>query len=264
MRRYYRSWIAGLCGLMMTGAVMAQEDQKDPAMMRLDPRAIEIVEAAASTLASQEALAVNWFVSFDQVVDGREKLTRLRSGRSVVVRPDKYYAYAEQEEGLREFFYDGLGLTVYLPDDNAYAHKPYLGSFEDLASVIRQEHGESLPIWQVLVSDFADEFLGDVTDAAYLGVKRITGIEVHHVALSSYEGDLQMWISTDPVQPVPLLLVGTNPYQQGWPQFRAYFNDWDFSPEIEDDTFTFFVDDEVNRLVWPKQRDDGDVNGGDN
>ncbi|TCL08101.1 hypothetical protein BXY66_0134 [Shimia isoporae] len=264
MRLDFGKWIAVFCGLAIAGAAAAQEEPKDPATMRLDPRAVEVVEAAASTLASQETIGVNWFVSFDQVIDGREKLTILRSGRAVVARPDKYYAYAEQEEGLREFFYDGLGLTVFLPDENAYAHKPYLGSFEDLADVILQEHGESLPIWQVLVSDFADEFLGDVTDAAYLGVKRIAGNEVHHVALSSYEGDLQMWISTDPVNPVPMLLVGTNPYAQGWPQFRAYFNDWDFAPDIGDDTFTFYADDEVNRLVWPKQQDRGDAIGGGN
>ncbi|MGR3713313.1 MAG: DUF2092 domain-containing protein [Shimia sp.] len=246
-------WLAVLSlGVGITSAT-AQDSNVEPETLRLDPQAIEIVELAASTLSSQEALAVNWFVSFDQVIDGREKLTHVRSGRAVVARPDRYYAYAEQEEGLREFFFDGLGLTVYLPDENAYVHKPFLGGFDELADVIRQEHDESLPIWQVLVPDFAEQFLGDVTSAAYLGVKPIAGQQAHHVALSSYDGDLQMWVSTDPVNPVPIMLVGTDPYSQGWPQFRGYFSDWDFAPELDEDSFTFYPDDEADRLVWPKQ-----------
>ncbi|SFL30307.1 DUF2092 domain-containing protein [Shimia haliotis] len=249
---------AAVFAFAIASASAADEGAPPPDGQRLDPRALEVVEMSAAAMAAQETMAVNWFVSFDQVIDGREKLTHLRSGRALVARPDKYYAYAEQDDGLREYFYDGLGLTVFLPEGNAYAHKPFFGPFEDLAAVIQKEHGESLPIWQVLVSNFSDEFLSDVTDAAYLGVKRVTGIEVHHVALSSYDGDLQMWISTEADNPVPVMLVGTNPYAQGWPQFRAYFSDWDFAPVLTEDSFTFFADEDVTRLVWPKKQDGGE------
>ncbi|WP_270726697.1 DUF2092 domain-containing protein [Shimia sp. Alg240-R146] len=262
MRRFNAKWLIAFVLALSAGAGLAQETQEendtpaDPAMMRLDPRAIEIVESVATVLTTQETVAVNWLVSFDQVIDGREKLTHVRSGRAMVARPDNYYAYVEQEEGSREFFFDGYGLTVHLPEKNAYTHMPFFGTFDELTEAVREEHSESLPIWKVLVPDFADEFLGDITAAAYLGVKRVAGIEVHHVAMSSYQEDLQMWITTDPVNPVLAMIVGTNPYEQGWPQYRAYFSNWEFAPDITEDSFTFYPEDEDDRLVWPKRNND--------
>ncbi|KPA21006.1 hypothetical protein shim_29220 [Shimia sp. SK013] len=268
MRRFYAKWLLAFVLALSAGAGFAQEAQEDggepadPSMMRLDPRAIDIVESVATVLTAHETLAVNWLVSYDQVIDGREKMTLFRSGRTMMVRPDKYYAYVEQEEGLREFFFDGYGLTVHLPELNAYTHMPYFGTFDELTKAVRDEHSESLPVWKVFVPDFADQFLGDITAAAYLGIKRVAGIEVHHVAMSSYQEDLQMWITTDPVNPVLKMIVGTNPYEQGWPQYRAYFSDWDFAPEIAEDSFTFYPDDEDDRLVWPKRN--SDVTEGEN
>ncbi|MGR3637902.1 MAG: DUF2092 domain-containing protein [Shimia sp.] len=259
MRRFYAKWLLAFVLALSAGAGLAQDVQEesgesaDPELMQLDPRAIEIVESVATVLTTHETAAVNWLVSSDQVIDGREKVTRFRSGHAMVARPDKYYAYVEQEEGLREFFYDGYGLTVHLPELNAYTHMPFFGTFSELTEAVRDEHSESLPIWKVLVPDFADEFLGDITAAAYLGVKRVAGKEVHHVSLSSYQEDLQMWITTDPVNPVLKMIVGTNPYEQGWPQYRVYFSDWEFAPNITEDSFTYYPDDDADRLVWPKR-----------
>ena len=46
----------------------------------LDAEAIELARASAEFLASRPAMSFNWFVSYDEVRDGREKLTYMRSG----------------------------------------------------------------------------------------------------------------------------------------------------------------------------------------
>lgn len=254
-------------GLGAVGAVSAQSDtgqsvegqlENAPTdtsnnVPEIDPIAIEWVEAVSASIVSKERLSVSWFVSFDQVVDGREKITHIRSGMAALVRDDQYYARVEQEGGPREFFFDGLGVTVYLPDENSYVHKPFLGDFEQLAETITQEHDARLPIWQVLVPDTADELLRDVTAAAYLGEKMLAGKLVHHVALSTYKEDLQLWILGGEAEPVLQMMVGTNPYEQGWPQYRAYFTDWNFDPEFDEDMFTYYPNEDAVRLVWPKQ-----------
>ncbi len=237
---------------------LAQSDdgnEANPVAEEIDPVAIKWVEAATGTLAAQSALAVNWFVSFDEVIDGREKITHIRSGQVALRRNYQYYAYAEQDSGAREYFFDGLGLTVYLPEEKAYVHKSFLGDFEQLADMIGQEHDVALPIWQILVPDAASELLSNVTSATYLGQRRVAGAMLHHVAMSTYDYDVQLWISDDAEKPVPVMMVGTEPYAQGWPQFRAYFSDWDFAPELDEDTFTFYPDEDDIRLNWPKSDD---------
>lgn len=235
--------VAGLTGLT---PALAQDDS------RLSARAVELVEVATANIAQAGEISVSWFVSFDQVVDGREIVTHIRSGDALLARGRGYYAYAEQESGAREFFYDGAALTVNLVNRDAYVSAPFVGTFEQLAERVAAEYDTALPIWQVLVDNAADQFLGDVTDAAYLGQKRVAGQNVHHVALSGYDLDLQMWISvSEPA--VPVMIVGTNPYEQGWPQFRAYFTNWDFAPEIEEGTFTYVPGEETSRLSWPKR-----------
>ncbi|SFL49467.1 DUF2092 domain-containing protein [Shimia aestuarii] len=236
-----------LCGPLQ--AQEASEAQETPA---IDTEAVRWVRAAAQTVAEQPNLAVNWFVSFDEVADGREIVTHVRSGTVLLARGQGYYAYAEQEQGTREFFFDQSVLTVYLAEQNAYVDVPFLGSFDDLADRIAAEYDSALPIWQMLVTDNGDRLLEGVTAAAYLGVKRFAGQTSHHIALSTYDFDLQLWVS-DAEQPVPLMMVGTEPYKQGWPQFRAYFSDWDFDPELSEDAFSFVADDDATRLVWPKQ-----------
>lgn len=225
----------------------AQEDA------RLSARAVQLIEAATATIAQAEEISVNWFVSFDRVVDGREIVTHMRSGDVILARGRGYYAYAEQEAGTREFFYDGESLTVNLVERDAYVSAPFAGTFEQLAERVAAEYDTALPIWQVLVANGAEHMLGDVTAAAYLGQKRVAGRDVQHVALSTYEMDLQLWISIGD-KPVPVMMVGTNPYEQGWPQFRAYFTDWNFDPEIGDDAFTFVPGEDSSRLSWPRPR----------
>ncbi|WP_197922567.1 hypothetical protein [Thiosulfatihalobacter marinus] len=63
-----------------------------------------MIEAAIATIAQAAEISVNWFVSFDQVVAGREIATHMRSGDVILARGRGYYACAGQETGVREFF----------------------------------------------------------------------------------------------------------------------------------------------------------------
>ena len=68
----------------------------------------------------------------------------------------------------------------------------------------------------------------DIEAAAYLGVTLIAGEEVHHLAFSELNEDWQIWISTNDEAPVPIMIIGTDPYRQGWPQYRAHLQNWSF------------------------------------
>lgn len=218
----------------------------------IEPLAMEIAEAAVNYIAEKQRLAVDWFVSFDVVVDGREKLTYSRSGRNVLARGEGFYAFSELGDETREYYYDFSRFTVYDVEGNAYATTPFRGAFGDLTERVADEYDIRLPIWTLMSADPGLELLGSVTAAAYLGTTRIAGHPAHHLAMSDYESDWQLWVSTNADAPELLMLVGTNPYEQGWPQYRAYFSNWDFDPDIDPSQFVFEPGETAEPMVWPK------------
>lgn len=223
--------------------------QEDPVV---DPKVIEILESANKFLAAQDTISVNWFASQDTVVDGREKVTQTRSGFNLISRDVGFFSYTESGLKTREFYFDRENFRIVDVGENAYVSAPFDGSFEALVERVRAEYDVVLPIWSVLSNRPSSELLDGAEAAAYLGTTRIAGREAYHLALSDYDGDWQVWISTDPDRPELLMLVGTDPYTQGWPQYRVFFSDWNFSPEIEDGAFTYVPDEDAEPMSWPK------------
>ncbi len=236
-----------LCTVFL--AASAQADEDVPA---LDPQAVGLLTNAASFLAEQQKLSFNWFVSFDVVVDGREKITYLRSGYNILSRGEGFYSFSESGDGVREYFHDNAVMAIAYPGKNAFVSTPFDGTLEELVERLRGEYDVILPIWEMLSKTSSDDLLRETKAAAYLGTTLIAGREAHHLAFADYDQDWQVWISTDESKPLPLMIVGTNPYKQGWPQYRAYFTDWDLEPEIIEGQFSFVPDEDDIRVSWPK------------
>lgn len=230
--------------------VFAQSNSETPPA--IDPEAVEIAERAVEHLTLQPDVSVGWFVSYDVVIDGREKVTYTRSGENRLARGTGFYSYAESRDRLREYFFDGGTFWIHNIEDNAYAELPFAGQFDELVERIRIEYDIALPIWELMSRDGTGRILEGLEAAAYLGETRLAGRPAHHLAFATYDQDWQVWISTDEANPVIFSLVGTNPYEQGWPQYRAYFHDWDFSPSFEEGSFSFTPPDDAIRMALPK------------
>ncbi|UWQ89599.1 DUF2092 domain-containing protein [Aliisedimentitalea scapharcae] len=227
-------------------------DNTGPADDPIDAQARDLIQAATDFLSNQDKLQVNWFVTYDTVVDGREKLTDVRSGFTFLSRSEGFVSATENGLKSRDFYFDGAAFYIVDPDANSYVLAPFEGSYEDLIVRIRDEYDMALPIWSILSNRSKGEWLESAESAAYLGVTRIAGREVHHIAASNYDHDWQLWISTDAERPELVMLVGTDPYQQGWPQYRVYFHDWVFDPDYDPNVFAYTPDEDASRMAWPK------------
>ena len=245
------AWALALCTSVCPGA-WAQEAETEGLGPRFDPEAVEIAAAAADFLARQPRIALDWFVSYDVIVDGREKITYTRSGTNLLSRGEGFYAYSENRDRVREYFYDGGAFWLHNVEDDAYVEIPFAGSFETLVERIRVEYDIPLPIWELLSRAGTDGLLAEVEAAAYLGETLFAGRPVHHLAFAQYDQDWQVWVSTDPERPEIVALIGTDPYTQGWPQYRAYFHNWDFDPEFAEGAFTFEPGPDAIRMALPK------------
>lgn len=206
---------------------------------RLDERAIALMRRSAKFLAAQSAMSFNWFVSYDEVIDEREKITFMRSGSNLLVRDKGFYSRAEGENGVREWRYDGQQVAFVAPAENYYASAEFKQGFDALVDSARENMGSEIPLYAIMRRGLPERLEEGLKGAAYLGITRVADQEVHHLAFSEEEEDWQVWISTDEQQPVPLVIVGTEPKKLGWPQYRAYLTDWTFTPEYDAALFKY-------------------------
>ncbi|MEM7668387.1 MAG: DUF2092 domain-containing protein [Pseudomonadota bacterium] len=214
------------------------EDDDPP----IDPKAAEIVKTAFDFLAGQPAVQVNWFITYDRIFEGRERVTFVRSGANTLARGKGFRSYAEHENQVREYVYDGQTFTVAVPERDFYARAPAAGDFDTLVDDLKERFDLVLPLWSIMSASSSGDFFADVERASYLGTTLINGRSAHHIAFSEYSEDFQVWIAADEERPVPLMIVGTDPYEQGWPGYHAYLYDWNFAPELGDDFFAFAPD----------------------
>lgn len=213
--------------------------ENEPAVEAETPDPIELARATALFLASQPAMSFDWFVSFDEVVEGREKITHVRSGSNVIDREKGFYSRTERGDNVRDYYYDGTTFTVVGPDEGFYSSGSFDKGFDTLIDVASERTDKPLVVWSIMSPTLGEDRGQEFDGAAYLGTTIFAGEVAHHLAFSEYDEDWQIFISTDPERPVPLLIVSTDPYSKGWPQYHAYFMNWDLEPEIAEGAFTY-------------------------
>ncbi|MEL6574880.1 MAG: DUF2092 domain-containing protein [Pseudomonadota bacterium] len=246
--------LALICASSMNAPWAAAQDQSteqaqeapaaesDEAAEPEEPDAEAIVLDSVEFLAGLPAFGFNWFVSYDVVDDGREKLTFTRSGSNLIVRGEGFSASSEEGFKLRDYYYDGETFTVSAPEEDFYASRKFDQGFEALVVALRERTDTVLPLWTIMAEDLPDRMVTGADLAAYVGLTRIGGVVAHHIAFAGYQEDWQIWIADDPDAPVPIYIVGTESDEKGWPQYRAWLSDWDLAPETTPEQFVFTPD----------------------
>jgi len=207
------------------------------AAAEIDP-AIHLMFEAAAFLAGQERLAVDWFITYDEVHQGREKITYVRSGSHLLERGKRLSVRWEDGTKIRGFHYDGETAAFHAADIASYVSGPYSGTVDALVELAHEDYGLTIPVMELFADDLPEAAMAEVEAAAYLGETLVAGRPAHHLAFAGPDEDWQIWIAAEG-DPVILMLVGTDPYQQGWPSWRAHFYHWDFAPDLSGGAFAF-------------------------
>ena len=117
-------------------------------------------------------------------------------------------------------------------------------------------------MWELFSTKLEEDFLSDVIAGDYNGKTLVAGRLAHHLSFRERDAHWQIWIAADEAEPVPLMLVGTDPYKQGWPQYHLFLYDWDFTNKAEPGRFFSFVPDdgltqvEISRLRYAPDDED--------
>ena len=205
----------------------------------LDPRAMEVLQAMSATLAGADALTVGAKALYDVVQPGGIAIKIGQKSRVQLKRPNKLHARVQRDDGTRrQLWFDGKTATVYDPDANTYSVIDAPGTIDGMFRKLSDEYGVDVPLSDLLLADPYTAFKEHLISAAYLGKRRVGGVEAHHLSFESQGADFQLWVTADG-RALPLRFAITYATEPGEPEFLAMLRHWRLTPYIDDGVFTF-------------------------
>ncbi len=204
----------------------------------LEPNTTEVLQFMSDYLAATEAFSVNADVDFEVVARTGQKLQFSSYASLVMQRPSGLYLQRRGAVADAEIFFDGSQITLFGRQINTYAQQALTGTVDDAILTIEAETGLPFPGADLLFADPYAVLSDGVESSLYLGTGYIDGVEVHHLAFRKAEVDWQIWVQTGDV-PLPMKYVITTKWLTGAPQYEIRLRDWNTTPQIAANRFTF-------------------------
>jgi len=155
-------------------------------------------------------------------------------------RPDNLYLELDSWDGDEvTLFIDGETITVASDYDGrqVYDFTPQTGDVNESLDFVAGVTGGPRELDNFLSEDFTDS-LDNMQSGLALGESTIAGILCDHLAVRSDVKDAQVWVERGD-EPKPWRILITHREEPAQPRFWVQFDEWDFSPEINESTFRY-------------------------
>jgi hypothetical protein len=203
----------------------------------IEPDAATVLASMSSYLGGLQSFTAQYDVEIDTVSYEGEKLQFSSSGELTVQRPNKLYVTRKGAIVDAEFILDGTAVTIFGSNLNGYIQFPAT-SIEEAVDTIRENTGFDAPGADLLSAKPLDPEATDVLSGVHVGMAYVGGAEVHHLAFRGKTVDWQLWVQAGD-QPLPLKYVITNKWVTGAPEYTLRLLNWNSSPQIDANRFTF-------------------------
>jgi hypothetical protein len=225
--------------LLSGGAALAAGDAPAAAAAEQDPDAKAILLTMANFLAKAPAFSVTMRSGYDAIQADGQYIEFGERRRVLLQRPDRVRVEVERSDGDRGMvLFDGKGITVFKADDNVFARVEKPGTVDSALVYLVRDLQLTMPMARMFHTGFPQEMEKLLTAISYVEEDALFDVPTDHLAVRSAEVDLQVWIAQGE-QPLPRRVILTYKNAPGQPQFRADLSDWDLSPKVAADSFTF-------------------------
>lgn len=198
-----------------------------------------ILMRMADFMAKAPGFSVGLRSSYDVYQQSGEKIEFSQKRKITVVRPDRLRVEVEESNADRHLVvYDGKQISIASPNQNVYAQTPKPGTVDDAVVYFVRDLKMKLPLAVLLLTTAPEELEKRTQSLAYVEKTDILGVPAHHLAGRTDSVDYQVWVA-DGEKPLPLRVVLTYRTEEGQPQFRGEFSDWNMAPEASAATFAF-------------------------
>lgn len=241
-RSLWRSLLLGIAIVMSftTGPVMG-------ATIGSDPEANKILQSMSSYLGKTKAFGIEADIDVEIVSQNGQKLQLSSYSTILVERPNKFNMTRKGLISDAQFIYDGKNLTIYGKNLNFYTRIEADGAIDSALRAYEFETGLPVPGADLLLSDSYAILTEGVDSSTYIGTAYVNGIECHHLAFREAKVDWQIWVKTGD-KPVPMKYIITTKWHTAAPQYQIRFRNWDTSPDIKKDQFSFAIPDGAREL----------------
>jgi hypothetical protein len=226
-------------------AVESSTQDADRERMHAEARAEDLkevlaeLELAADFLAAQQNLYFEAALGYDVLQANGQKLEFGGSRKITMRRPDRARVHAESREGTEvTLFFDGKSISIDLAHENAYVSVEKPGSLDAAFDYLAEDLGVPTPLADLLSNNFYEDIVDRIVAGFVVGESEIGNTKCIHVAFSTEDIDVQMWIE-DSDRPLPLRLVITYREAEGSPQFWAQLMNWNLKPKTPDSLFAY-------------------------
>lgn len=253
-RRWAALGLAVLVGL--AGAARAADPAAPPASTppaqadEVDADALALVNRFGAFLAAQPRFGFELELSYEVQQQDEQRLEFGSFRRYTVRRPDHLRVdELRRSGGARELYFDGDQLTVWVPDEKAYALAK-LAKHRDLdetLDLVRDALDIAVPLGDLLRSDPTARLEEHMVSAYVVGRENLAGVACDHVAWRTDEVDGELWIAAGE-RPLAQRVVIHYRDLDGQPRFSAQFRSWTFEPEAADATFRFAPPGDAERV----------------
>ena len=221
----------------------------EPSVSIRDEQALAIVSRMTERIAGAERLAMHGEIAWDVVqADGRT--LEFGATRNVVMRrPDRLRVDMQpREAGPQRLLYDGSQLVLQDLDHEVYATVARSGPVDDIVAYAGERLGVPVALAEFLSPDLPKLLTEKIDDAAYVGEATVDGELCDHVSLRNEIAGMQLWVARE--DSLPRRITITYEHEEGQPQFRARFSDWDLAPKTPDSVFTFEPPKDAERIAF--------------
>lgn len=235
--RFAISLIAACTGTLgIPIKTLAQVAPESPTFPTEDAQAI--LKKACSALIAKPAFTVDVDINYDNVLDSDSKVQYSAFQQLTVKRPNQLKADYMGDERNRIVYYDGKTFTILDKKLNLFATSPAPATIDAAIATIAEKQDIIIPLSDLLVSDPCQKIIPNIKNSIYVGFNMVNRVPSYHFLFAGKENDFQLWISDDP-EPVLQKVVITYRDLPGAPQYTAILSNWNFNPQISDNTFRF-------------------------
>jgi hypothetical protein len=138
--------------------------------------------------------------------------------------------------GAKAMWYRNDNLTIFDPPHMVHASLPVPGSIDAMVAQVAKNERLSLPLSDLVLSDPCAKIQSADVFGGYVGVNDVNGVPCDHIAFSSAQADLQLWL-TRTEKPLPLKFVINYRTEPASPQYISVLSNWKFPKEIPSSVF---------------------------
>jgi len=201
-------------------------------------------------LAQAKQFSVSLRVGYDVLQETGQKVEFGESRKITLARPDRIRVDVERSDGEKALvLFDGQEITVFSPKEKVFARSAKPGDVDSAILHLINDLKLRLPLAMMLVTKLPSQLESRVVSVEQVEQSTIMDVPCTHLAARTDQVDFQVWIPSQG-DPLPRRIVITYKHDDGQPQFRANFSDWNLAPNPSESLFAFSPTEGVREIPF--------------